>query len=77
MLEKYAIIPSATYYIGAVKTDGTEKIRKMQANQQRLLTHLKMHHFAYSLGYLLKSDGVFHEKGVDVHIAVDILVATS
>ena len=27
------------------------------------------------MGYLLKSDGVFHEKGVDVHIAVDMLVA--
>jgi uncharacterized protein (TIGR00288 family) len=25
---------------------------------------------------LLKSDGVFHEKGVDVNIAVDMLVAT-
>lgn len=28
------------------------------------------------LGYLLKSDGVFHEKGVAVQIAVDMLVAT-
>ena len=27
-------------------------------------------------GYLLKSDGVYHEKGVDVQIAVDILVAS-
>ena len=26
-------------------------------------------------GYLLKNDDVFHEKGVDVHIAVDMLVA--
>jgi len=27
------------------------------------------------LGYLLKNDGIYHEKGVDVHIAVDMLVA--
>lgn len=30
----------------------------------------------YSLGYLLKSNGKISEKGVDVNIAVDILVAT-
>lgn len=27
------------------------------------------------MGYLLKSGGVYHEKGVDVHMAVDMLVA--
>ena len=48
----------------------------MQADQQRLLSHLRKNKFSYSLGYLLKSDGKFHEKGVDVNIAVDILVAT-
>lgn len=48
----------------------------MLANQQKLSSHLKRHQFRYSLGFLLKSDGRFHEKGVDVNIAVDILVAT-
>ena len=48
----------------------------MQANQQKLFTHLKKHHIFYSLGYLLKSGDKYHEKGVDVNIAVDILVAT-
>lgn len=67
---------SATYYVGKVKTSGTEKSKKMQADQQRLLSHLRKNKFIYSLGYLLKSDGKFHEKGVDVNIAVDILVAT-
>ncbi len=64
------------YYIGKVKTDQTEKSKKMLADQQKLFANLRKHHFKYSLGYLLKSDGVFHEKGVDVNIAVDILVAT-
>ncbi len=69
-------IVSAIYYVGAVRTDGTEKTQKFFNAQRRLLTHLKKHAFTYSLGYLLKSDGVFHEKGVDVNIAVDMLVAT-
>jgi uncharacterized LabA/DUF88 family protein len=64
------------YYIGKVRTDGTPKTKQMQGNQQRLLAHLSKHKFRYSLGYLLKSDGIFHEKGVDVNIAVDMLVAT-
>lgn len=67
-------IVSAIYYIGAVKTDGTKKTQKFFDNQRRLLSHLKKNKFIYTLGYLLKSDGIFHEKGVDVNIAVDILV---
>lgn len=63
------------YYIGKIKTDGSEKSNKMLANQQKLFSHLKTQNFKYSLGFLLKSDGKFHEKGVDVNIAVDILVA--
>jgi len=66
----------AVYYIGKVRTDKTEKTQKLHAQQQRLFAHLKKHHVDYSLGYLLKSQGKFHEKGVDVNIAVDILVAT-
>lgn len=65
----------ATYYIGKVRTDGTKRINIIHSNQQKLFEHLKKHNFNYSLGYLLKSDGKFHEKGVDVNIAVDILVA--
>ena len=68
-------IVQTVYYVGKVRTDGTAKTAQMHANQQRLFAHLKKHHVKYSLGYLLKSDGVFHEKGVDVQIAVDMLVA--
>lgn len=64
------------YYVGRVKQDGTPHVDKMLANQQKLFASLKRHHFKYVLGYLLKSDGVYHEKGVDVQIAVDMLVAT-
>lgn len=64
-----------TYYVGAIKQDGTKHADTMLANQQKLLSMLKKHNIKYSLGYLMKSDGKFHEKGVDVQIAVDMLVA--
>ena len=70
-----ATITRATYYIGAVRTDKTAKTEQFFNDQRRLLAHLKKHQFSYFLGYLLKSDGVFHEKGVDVKLAVDMLVA--
>lgn len=69
-------ITSCIYYVGAVKTDGTAKTQILFSSQRKLLSNLKKHHFKYSLGFLLKSGGRFHEKGVDVNIAVDILVAT-
>lgn len=75
-LSKDRQITKAVYYIGAVKTDGTEKTKKLHNSQQKLFEHLRKHKVRYSLGYLLKSEGKFHEKGVDVNIAVDILVAT-
>lgn len=65
----------ANYYIGKVRQDGTKKTDEMLADQQKLFTNLRKHNFHYVLGYLLKSDGVFHEKGVDVQMAVDMLVA--
>jgi uncharacterized protein (TIGR00288 family) len=47
----------------------------MIAGQQKLFACLKKHKFKYILGYLLKSAGKYHEKGVDVQIAVDMIVA--
>lgn len=68
-------VVGSRYYVGRIRQDGTVRTDKMLANQQKLLIALRNHKFNYSLGYLLKSDGVFHEKGVDVQIAVDMLVA--
>lgn len=65
----------AKYYVGKVRQDGTARVDKMLANQQKLIERLKRHRFRYELGYLLKSSGAYHEKGVDVHMAVDMLVA--
>ena len=68
-------VVSSCYYVGGIKTDGTEKTKKLFDSQQRLFSHLKSHRYRYSLGYLMKNDARYHEKGVDVNLAVDILVA--
>ena len=65
----------AKYYVGRIRQDGTEHTDKMLANQQKLFENLKRHKFRYVLGYILKSGKDYHEKGVDVNIAVDMLVA--
>lgn len=69
-------LKQSNYYIGKIRTDGSKKTQELFNNQRKLFSHLKKHNITYSLGYLLKSDGKFHEKGVDVNMAVDILVAT-
>jgi len=76
LLAKKTIVVKRVYYIGAIKTGKSSRAKKMHSDQQKLLANLRKHKFHYSLGYLLKSGGKFHEKGVDVNIAVDILVAT-
>jgi len=63
------------YYVGLVRAKpGNKKALKMMANQHRLLTKLKKEGWDLFYGYLLKSGGKYHEKGVDVKIAVDIVV---
>ena len=75
-LARSGTIIESNYYVGRVRQDGTMRADKMLANQQKLFANLKQHKFHYKLGYLLKSDdGSYHEKGVDVHLAVDMLVA--
>ena len=69
-------IKQAIYCVGKVRTDGTEKTQILFNNQRKLLAHIKKHDHSYSLGYLMKTDGKYHEKGVDVNIAVNLLVAT-
>jgi len=68
-------IVQSTYFVGEVRTDGTEHIQKLYNNQQKLIALLKKHRVRYQFGYLLKSGNAYHEKGVDVHIAVAIPVA--
>lgn len=76
MLSPNERIVNATYYVGKVRTDGTEKTQRLFNNQRKLFAHPKKNNFMYSLGYLMKTNDKYHEKGVDVNMAVDLLVAT-
>lgn len=69
------LLVHTVYYVGKVRTDGTKKTQHLFDNQRKLLAHLRKQNTRYSLGYLPKSEGKFHDKGVDVQIAVDMLVA--
>lgn len=68
-------IVSVGYYVGRIRQDGSAKTEKLFNAQQKLIGRLKKHKVSYHFGYLLKSAGIYHEKGVDVQIAVDMLVA--
>lgn len=66
--------PRIIYYVGEVrKFPGDQKSEKLYSNQQALLENLRKQNIEIKLGYLLLTDNVFHEKGVDVQIAVDIV----
>jgi uncharacterized LabA/DUF88 family protein len=74
VLKKEKIV-DVTYYVGQIKTDGSVKADKMHAEQKQLLAKLRRQKVKVYLGYLLKTGGKYHEKGVDVRIAVDMVVA--
>lgn len=63
------------YAVGEFRAKPSDpaSIRHTMAKQQELLTNLDKAGFITQLGYLLKSDGKYHEKGVDVQLAVDIM----
>lgn len=66
-------VQQQTYYIGQVRERvGDEKSRKLMKNQQRLFANLSRNHWNISVGQMLQSDR-FHEKGVDVLMAVDLV----
>ncbi len=66
-------IVSATYYIGKVRSHGDAKGEELRSWQQRLVARLERMGWRVEYGHMLKNNGVFQEKGVDVHIAVDLL----
>lgn len=65
------------YYIGVVRAESNNKkgqeLRKAQIKLFNFLRSKKQC-FVIKKGYLMKNDGVYHEKGVDVQLAVDILI---
>jgi uncharacterized LabA/DUF88 family protein len=63
------------YYIGKVRrTQGDEKSEQLYTQQQRLIGFLQTQNITIGFGHLIPyPDGVFHEKGVDVLLAVEMI----
>lgn len=62
------------YYVGEIKQYNNQpRSKDLFVGQQKLFHRLKSQDVEIRLGYLLFSDGKFHEKGVDVQIAVDMV----
>ncbi len=63
------------YYVGVVRAKpNNKKGQALRKEQQKLFSHLESQRFIIKRGHLMKSSGVYHEKGVDVNLAVDLLV---
>lgn len=65
----------AHYYVGAIRRQrNNEKAEKMYANQQKLIAKLQQQKIFITLGQLIQHpDKTFHEKGVDVRLAVEMI----
>jgi uncharacterized LabA/DUF88 family protein len=66
----------ATYYIGSIRSDNRdEKTAQLYNSQLKLFNNLFHQKIDVEKGYLMKNkDGTYHEKGVDVKMAVDLLI---
>lgn len=61
------------YCVGEIKREkGNKKSEVMYAQQQSLFYNLEKQRIEIYKGFMLKSDGKYHEKGVDVKMAVEI-----
>jgi len=63
------------YYIGAIKRQANNsKSEKLYADQQKLIGKLQQQNIFIELGQLIQHpDKTYHEKGVDVRIAVEMI----
>lgn len=72
-LAKNNKIVDCCYYVGQIREEaGNAKSRILKRDQDILFSKLKKQGIRIETGYILKSKNQYREKGVDVHIAVDI-----
>jgi uncharacterized LabA/DUF88 family protein len=73
LLGKRSLV-AKNYYIGAIREERDNPKSKELMRGQRILTgKLQNQGWQIEFGHMLKTDG-YHEKGVDVQIAVDLLI---
>ena len=69
---------SKRYYIGIVRNvDGSEKAEKMVKDQQKFLSYLKTEGFEVKYGRIMYDGGNIREKGVDVKLAVVLVIGAT
>lgn len=68
-------LAAKNYYIGGVRAKPSDKkAMKMMKKQMSFFSYLKKHQWRISKGYLLKINNRHHEKGVDVKLALDMVL---
>ncbi len=69
-------IISIKYYVGIARFDknNPEQSQRLVSGQQKLFVKLEEQNIKLVRGYMMKNDGAYHEKGVDVKIAVDMMI---
>ena len=74
LLEKDKLMETR-YYVGAVKRENNNpKSEELYANQQKLFASLQQKNIFIVLGSIIRHpDRTYHEKGVDVRLAVEII----
>jgi len=72
MAKVFVAIDGGNAYRKLKQEQGNPKSKILKANQDRFLANLTKQGVPVKTGYILKSDGDYTEKGVDVQIAVDI-----
>lgn len=72
------ILVSKRYYVGIVRNvDGSEKAERMVKSQQKFLSGLKTEGFEIKPGRIMYDEGNIREKGVDVKLAVDLVIGAA
>ena len=62
------------YCVGEIKQNHqSPKTRQLYAGQQALFYRLEQQKIKIQKGYMLREGSTYHEKGVDVRIAIDVL----
>lgn len=61
------------YYVGQIREEqGNKKSKILKRDQDKLFSILRKQEIRVETGYIMKSGGEYHEKGVDVRMAVDM-----
>jgi len=66
---------SKRYYVGVVRAKMDNiKGQELRKEQQKLFNNLRKQDFIIKRGYLMENNVRYHEKGVDVKLAIDLLI---